>query len=173
MLTEEALKDFRDYVVSQSRRNLTIKDRNVSKKLWNSISGDYKTSKNSFELSFSMEEYGMYLDQGVKGKFSGTRAPNSPFKFGSGTGRKGGLTDGINKWVRQRKFQFRNRETGKFMSYEQTASTIIHSIYTKGTKPTLFFTKPFENAFKRLPDDLIEKYGLDVEDLIQFTTKRK
>lgn len=173
MLTEEALKDFRDYVVSQSRRNLTIKDRNVTKKLYNSIGGNYKVNKNSFELSFSMEEHGMYLDKGVRGKFSGTKSPDSPFKFGSGTGRKGGLTDGINKWVRQRKFQFRNRETGKFMSYDQTASLIIHSIYTKGTKPTLFFTKPFENAFKRLPDELVEKYGLDVVDLMEFTTKRK
>jgi hypothetical protein len=27
----------------------------------------------------------------------------------------------------------------------------------------LFFTKPFEKAFKKLPDVLIDKYGLDAE----------
>jgi hypothetical protein len=34
----------------------------------------------------------------------------------------------------------------------------------------MFFTKPFEAAFKRLPDDLIEKFGLDIEDFLKFTT---
>jgi len=35
----------------------------------------------------------------------------------------------------------------------------------------LFFTKPFEQGFKKLPDELIEKFGLDVEDFLAFTLK--
>ena len=37
---------------------------------------------------------------------------------------------------------------------------------------TLSFTslcKPFEQAFKTLPDELIEKFGLEVLDLFDFT----
>jgi hypothetical protein len=44
------------------------------------------------------------------------------------------------------------------------------SVYHQGIKPSLFFTKPFEAAFKRLPDDLIEKFGLDAEKLFMNTT---
>jgi hypothetical protein len=107
-----------------------------------------------------MEEYGAYQDQGVKGKKSSAKAPNSPFKFGSGTGKKGGLTEGMQKWVQRRRIQFKNKD-GKFMSYKSTAWVITKSIYAKGMKPSLFFTKPFEAAYKNLPEELIEKYGLE------------
>ena len=118
-----------------------------------------------------MEQYGQFLDLGVKGKVSSQRAPNSPFKYGSGTGRKGGLAEGIRGWVKARRFQFRNKENGKFMSYEQTSQLITRSIYLKGTKPTLFFSKPFEKGFEKLPQDLVEAYGLDIESFLKFTLK--
>lgn len=160
---QEAINKFREYVISQSRANLTRMDKNVNRKLYNSIKGVSKVSKNSIELSFTMEGYGDIQDKGIKGKNSSAKAPNSPFRFGTGTGRKGGLTKAINKWVKQRRFQFRNKEDGKFMSYDSTAWLITKSIYSKGIKPSLFFTKPFEKAFKNLPQELVEKYGLDVQ----------
>lgn len=160
---QESINKFRDYVISQSRANLTRMDKNVNKKLYNSIKGVSKVSKNSIELSFTMEPYGDVQDKGIKGKNSSAKAPNSPFRFGTGTGRKGGLTTAIQKWVKQRRFQFRNKEDGKFMSYDATAWLVTKSIYSKGIKPSLFFTKPFEKAFKNLPQELVEKYGLDAE----------
>ena len=116
-----------------------------------------------------MEDYGVFQDKGVRGKTSSTKAPNSPFRFGSGKGKKGGLTEGINKWVKRRRFQFRDKKTGRFMSYNSTAFLISRSIYNKGIAPSLFFTKPFEKAFKNLDKDLIEAYKLDVEQLIKTT----
>jgi hypothetical protein len=60
-------------------------------------------------LLLSMLEYGEYQDKGVRGKeASPINTAKSPFRFGSGTGRKGGLTEAINKWVRARRFQFRD-----------------------------------------------------------------
>ena len=44
-------------------------------------------------------------------------------------------------------------------------------IFKKGIKPSLFFTKPFEAAFKNLPDELVEAFGLDVENLIKYSLK--
>ena len=161
---QKALDRFREHVISQSRANLTRMDKNVNKKLYNSIKGTSKVSPNSIELSFEMEEYGEFQDKGVKGKQSTSKAPNSPFRFGSGTGRKGGLTEAIEKWVQQRRFQFKNKDTGKFLSYKSTAWIITRSIYRTGIKPSLFFTKPFEKAFRNLPEELVEKYGLDLED---------
>jgi len=167
--TLSTLQAFNKYVIKQSRTNLTKKDKNVSKSLYNSIKSTEKVSPNSIESYIEMEQYGQFLDKGVKGKFSSQRAPDSPFKFGSGTGKKGGLTEGIRGWVKARRFQFKNRETGKFMSYEQTAQLITRSIYMKGTKPTLFFSKTFEDGFKKLPEELIKAYGLDLESFIKFT----
>jgi hypothetical protein len=123
-----------------------------------------------------MEDYGAYQDSGVKGKSSGNSLntfKQGGFRFGSGTGEKGGLTKGINQWVKDRRFQFKNKENGKFLSYEQTAFIITRSIWQKGIKPTRFFSKPFEVGFERLPDELIEAYGLDVEKLLKETTFKK
>ena len=161
---QEAIDKFRKYVVQQSRSNLTKQKKNASKSLYNSIKGISKVNPNSISLYFEMEEHGIYQDKGVKGKTSSTKAPNSPFKFGSGTGKKGGLTNGIQKWVKQKRFQFRD-EQGRFMSYNSTAFLITRSIYNKGLKPSMFFTKPFEKAFDRLPDELVEAYGIDIEKL--------
>lgn len=163
MEIEKHLSTFIKEVVRQSKSNLTRQDRNVSKKLYNSIKGDYKIHKNSIGLYFTMEEHGEYLDKGVKGKKSGSLAPKSPYRFGSGTGKKGGLTEGIKKWVKSRGFQFRDKQ-GKFMSFESTAFLITRKIYNKGTKPSLFFTKAFEGRFKKLPNELIEKFGLDIDE---------
>lgn len=158
-----ALNEFRDYVIKQSRSNLTRQKKNVDRKLYNSLKGSARALPNSIEVFFTMEEYGQYQDKGIKGKTSANKAPNSPFKFGSGTGRKGGLTESINKWVKKRRIQFKNKDNGQFMSYDSTAWLITRSIYHKGIKPSLFFTKPFEKAFSKLPDILVKRYGLDVE----------
>jgi len=144
---QQELNRFAKYVIQQSRTNLTKSKKNSSKELYNSLDYDLNVSPNSFSMSFLMEDYGIFQDKGVKGKTSSNKAPNSPFKFGSGRGKKGGLTEGIDKWVRRKRFQFRDRKSGRFMSYESTAFLITRSIYNKGVKPSLFFTKPFEKAF--------------------------
>jgi hypothetical protein len=57
------------------------------------------------------------------------------------------------------------------MSYENTAFLITRSIWQKGIKPSRFFSKPFEVAFKKLPDEVIEAYALDLEKLIKQSLK--
>jgi hypothetical protein len=171
--TNKVLTKFSKYVVTQSRANLTRKDKNVKGNLYKSIKGETFTGKNSIGLYFEMEDYGEFQDKGVKGVSSSAKAPNSPYRFGSGTGRKGGLTEGINQWVKDRRFQFKDNETGRFMSYEQTAFIITRSIYQKGIEASRFFSKPFEVGFERLPNELIEAYALDVEKLLQQTVNKK
>jgi len=167
----KTLSKFVKYVVTQSKSNLTRQDKNVNKRLYNSIKGNSFVGKNSIGLYFEMEEYGEFQDKGVKGKSSSTKAPNSPFRFGSGTGKKGGLTSGILEWVRARRFQFKDRNTNRFMSYESTAYLITRSIYQKGIKPSRFFSKPFEAGFEKLPNEVVESYGLDIEKLMKQSLK--
>ena len=170
---EKELKNFAKYVVTKARINLRGSDKNSSGKLAKSLDSDVKVSKNSFQLAFMMEDYGVFQDKGVRGKSSSAKAPNSPFKFGSGTGRKGGLSEGINKWVKRKRFQFRDKKSGRFLSYDSTAFLISRSIYQKGIAPSLFFTKPFEKAFKGLNKELVEAYKLDVEALMKNSINNK
>jgi hypothetical protein len=172
--TQKVLDIFKQLVLNQSRAMLSKKGKNVSSDLYRSLDGFVKAMPNSISVSFEMEEYGYYQDRGVKGAKSsypeigryGTLA-----KFGSGKGKKGGLSKGIKQWVRAKRFQFRDKKTGKFMSYDSTAFLITRSVYNKGIKPSLFFTKPFERAFEKLPNELINSFGLDVEDFLAFTLK--
>ena len=169
---QEELDKFKNYVIQQSKSNLSKLKKNDTKGLYNAIKGEAKAMPNSFYLAFDLGKYGAYVDQGVRGKNSSAKAPNSPFKFGSGKGKKGGLTQGIQRWVKARRFQFRDKKSGKFTSYESTAFLITRSIYSKGTKPSLFFTKPFQKYFEKLPQELIVKYGLDVEELFKYTIQQ-
>lgn len=68
-----------------------------------------------------------------------------------------------------KRIQFKSKQSGKFLSYQSTSFLIARSIYHKGIKPSLFFTKPFEKAFERLPDELVEAYGLDLEQFLKYT----
>ncbi len=51
-------------------------------------------------------------------------------------------------------------------NYKTIGFLIARSIFEKGIKPSLFFTKPFERAFKRLPEDLREAFGEDLNKLL-------
>jgi len=168
----EELNKFAKYVIQQSRSNLTKGKKNTSKELYNSLGYDIESSKDSTSMAFKMADYGKFQDLGVKGKDSSAKAPNSPYRFGTGSGKKGGLTKGIDKWVRRRGIQFRDKK-GKFLSYKQTEYIITRSVYKTGMKASMFFTKPFEAAFKRLPDDLVKAYSIGIEKQIQINIKEK
>jgi hypothetical protein len=169
---EKVITRFRDYVIQQSRSNLTRTKHNNTSSLYKSLNGEVVTEKNFTIVGFQMNDYGTFVDLGVKGKTSSNKAPNSPYKFGSGSGQKGGLTKGINKWVKQKGFQFRDKKTGRFLSYESTAYLITRSIFHKGIKPSLFFTKPFEAGYKKYIEvDLIKAFGQDVETIVDYNLK--
>lgn len=164
--TKEYLNAFAKYVIQQSRSNLTKQNKNVDKKLYDSLDKEIEVGANSFRMSFLMEDYGAYQDKGVSGT---QKKYNTPFSYKS---KKPPLKP-ITQWVTKRRFQFRNKETGKFMSYQSTAFLVRNGIFKNGIKPSLFFTKPFEKAFERLPDELVEAYGLDVEQFLEYTINKK
>ena len=164
--TKEYLNAFAKYVIQQSRSNLTKQGKNVDKKLYNSLDKEIEVGANSFRMAFLMEDYGTFQDKGVSGT---QKKYDTPFSYKS----KRPPLKPIQDWVTKKRFQFRNKETGKFMSYKSTAFLITRGIFKNGIKPSLFFTKPFEKAFERLPDELVEAYGLDVEQFLQYTINKK
>ena len=154
------LNKFRDYVVSQAKSNLTRQGKNSSKSLYNSIKGNVKANPNSFEMDFSMEEYGFYQDKGVSGI---KKKYNTDFKYTN----KMPPAKAFDKWVVRKGLA--PREKGKFKSRKSLSFAIARSVYINGIKPSLFFTKPFEKAIKRLPEDLVEAFGLDAIKLFNNT----
>tara|TARA_R100000278_G_scaffold40193_1_gene35389 strand:+ start:1578 stop:2096 length:519 start_codon:yes stop_codon:yes gene_type:complete len=163
--TYNVLNEFKKYVIQQARTNLTRGKKNVNSKLYKSLDGDVEVGKTSFSLSFVMEDYGVFQDKGV----SGTKKKyNTPFSYTS----KRPPAKSLEKWIGKRGFQFRDAK-GRFLSYKSMSYIISKSIFEKGIKPSLFFTKPFEKAFERLPNELVEAYGLDVEDFLAFTFNNK
>jgi hypothetical protein len=170
--TQAVILKFRNYVIQQSRSNLTKQRKNDTKALYNSIKGEIVTDNDYTLVGFTMDEHGLYQDKGVRGKSSSAKAPNSPYRFGSGRGLKGSLTKNIDKWVVRRRIQFRDRETGRFLSYKSTAFLITRSIFHKGLKPSLFFTKPFEAGYKKYIDvDLLKAFGQDVGTIVSTNLK--
>ena len=154
---QKVLDRFRDHVVSVSKRNLTNSQKNSSKKLYNSIKGEVKAMPNSISIQFSMEDYGAFQDAGV----SGTKKKyNTPYSYKS----KMPPSKAFDKWITRKGLAPRDK-SGKFTKRKSLAFLIARSIYRNGIKPSLFFTKPFEAAYKNLPEELIEAYGLDAIEL--------
>lgn len=163
--TQKTLEAFKDFVIQQARTRLTKGNKNVSKSLYDSLKGFVKTTPNAIEVSFEMDEYGLYQDKGVSGK---QKKYNTPYSFKS----KMPPVKPLAEWAKKRNIRLRD-EQGRFArgNYNTIGFLIARSIYKKGIKPSLFFTKPFEQGFEKLPDTLIEQFGLDVEDFLAYTIK--
>lgn len=165
---EIALQRFAKAVVKQAKTNLTKSKRNTSKKLYNSLDKYYiNVSENSFELSFKMEDYGAYLDKGVEGVKGKKGVFTKPTKFRYKS--KMPPTKALDKWIVKKGIRGIRNDKGQFIKRDSLKFAIARSIYNYGIPQTLFFTKPFERNFKRLPKDIIESFKLDVDKFINTT----
>jgi len=167
------LNAFAKNIVDSAKKNL-VDDRKSLGSLYQSVSYTYNQSQDEIIIGFLMEDYAKFVDKGVRGKTStypATSAALSKFQYGSGNFPKGGLRKGINAWLRKKRFQFRDKK-GRFMSYDSMTYIISRSIYNKGIKANLFFTKPFEAGLRVLSKDLGNAFLLDVESAINFNEKK-
>ena len=175
---QDELNRFAKYVISQSRANLTRGKKNSSKELYNSLDSNVKVSKNSFELTFLMEDYGVFQDKGVKGtKSNYVENKDSPFSYKSKGGKNGlkGMPPpkAFDKWIVRKGLKGLRDKKGQFISRKSLQFMIAKSVFEKGVKASLFFTKPFEKALKNIDKDLIKAYKLDVEALMKNSINNK
>ncbi len=164
--TKEALNLFARTVIRKARAN---KLSTVGQSLEHKVT----PHPNSFHLSFKALPYLDYVDRGVGGskssfvglgrEFKGERIPRFKDKHPP--------TKDILAWVRKKRMRLRDKESGEFVkgSQKSLAFLIGRSIFERGLRPSLFFTKPFKEEFKNLPPKLVEAYSLDVEDFIDST----
>ncbi len=164
------LQSFGKYVVQQSRSNLTKQKHNVSKELYNSIHYKLEEKNGNFDLAFIMDEYGTFLDKGVKGanpslvKGGKQKGGNSPYSFRN----KRPPMQPIADWAKKRNIRLRDKE-GKFKkgNYRTIGFILQRSIFAQGIKPSMFFTKPFLAAFDRYPELLSKAFAQDIIDIFK------
>lgn len=180
------LEDVRDLIVNEAKKNLA--DEGMVGKLYESIEGTpIKETKSSLSFEVKMEDYGKFQDKGVKGSdpskvvggekaIRGQQAPNSPYRFGSGTMR-GTFDDfalSIADWAKNKGYRLRD-EKGRFVrgTFETIGKIIAGNIYNRGLRPTMFFTNAFESAQKRVQEKLEKGLKLDIEKDIEISTNKK
>jgi len=161
---EGVLKRFRDYVIQQSRSNLTKQNKNSSKELYNSIDGEIVTENGFSIVGFTMVDYGHYQDKGVSGKL---KKYNTPYSYKD----KMPPAKAFDKWIVKKGIAPRNAK-GEFQTRKSLQYAIARSVFLNGIKPSLFFTKPFEEGYKKYIDtDLIKAIGQDVETMVDYNLK--
>jgi len=168
MLADQYLRDelnkFAKYVIQQSRSNLSKGKKNVSKELYNSLGYEISQSGSSMSLGFDMVDYGKFQDRGVSGT---EKKYNTPYKYTN----KMPPAKAFDKWTVRKGIAPRGKG-GKFEKRKGLNYAIAKSIYKKGIRPSMFFTKPFAAAFKRLPDELVEAYSIGIEKQIQVNISK-
>jgi len=169
---DKVLQDFGKKVVKLAKIRIgrTNKGRriNTTGKLKNSI--NYKQSKEKNEVDFYFEDYGINVDAGVVGKKKRILKnwDKSIFKRGSGYSTKPPPFTKIRKWIDDKPIKPRNLSSGKFVNFKDTdvkdrmAYAIRKKIFDYGKQPTLFFSDPFNDEYKKLPNDAIKAFANDV-----------
>ena len=170
--TIKALNDFAQNIVVPYMRNLTKSKAYDKGGLYQSIrsevvEGGGNTGIGAGEYSINIviddpgSSYFDFVDKGVKGTESSLKAPNSPYRFGTGTGPRGGLTRSITEWS-QRKGLYKYR------------FGIIKNIYKYGLKTRPILDPTFDYAQKlietsyeeRLEQGFADDMNLIIENLI-------
>ena len=170
---ERYLNSFGKSVVNKAKGILKRKKKVVSSELLNSISYKLQKDTEGFTVQFFMANYGTFIDKGVSGTkkineyttYDG-RKVESPYKFGTGSSRvgkaKGGMSGIMAKWVQKRGFQWKDKKTGRFMSYKSMGYLIARSIYSRGLKSTSFFQRPLQLGMKNFNEEVGEAIKVDI-----------
>ena len=172
-MLEKELKIFAKEVIKDAKRNLTkhkIKDSDLSKSLKFTVKKDV--------LTFYMNDYGMFVDAGVKG-VGGTKRYEDGVKLKSPkawkkkkvTNNKYKYTDkmppimAFNGFSIKKGIAPRNKK-GQFTSRKSLLFAIAKSVYHTGLKTTDFFQDAFYNQIDNAIVDLEKAMVIKLEDAI-------
>ena len=181
---KEILNEYGKSVVEEAKKNLT-EEKNGSGNLYNSIKYILEVEENLFLLDFLMEDYGPFVDQGVKGADPSLvtsqktgrkgiqKAPYSKFKY---TSKKPPLEMLVN-WAKSKNVRFRVKKGqkggGQFKkgSYRSMGFWLQKSIFAQGMAPTYFFSKPYNNGIEKYELQIAEAFLADIESKMIFIEK--
>jgi len=162
---QRVFNNFRRAVISKARKILKKEDKVATGRLYKSITlkAEMKDHVISFNPFTKGADYWKYVDQGVQGAKNNFKAPDSPFKFGSGTGPKGKLVPAIDRWTIAKPIPEVRDERGRFIPRKELVRRIARSVYMYGLRPTNFITDPLEQMYKKYSDDMQQAISDDLE----------
>jgi len=176
--TIQALKAFRKYLITQSRRNLSLNGIKSSSKLYKSIKGVVALKRNRDrlgrfsggsmpELDVFMTKYAKFVDGGVKGTHDkDSNANQKRYKFNPS--KKAIDYGAAEAFVNKKRIRLRDSK-GRFLNKRQTIRGIAAAIHAKGIKRSLFLTKPFQKGYKRLVNNVAEGAANDItNNMVKF-----
>lgn len=159
---QKELELFKKRVIQQAKSNLTRMGKNSSGALHKGLKGEVTVFRTgNFALEFDLGKYGEFQDKGVSGK---KKKYNTPFSYKS----KMPPSKVFEQWVKNKGIKGRDKK-GRFITTKSLTFLIARGIFNNGIKPSLFFTKPFENEYKKLSNDLVEAFGLDIDEFLKYT----
>ena len=159
---QKELELFKKRVIQQAKSNLTKMGKNSTGALHKGLKGDVTVFRTgNFALEFDLGKYGEFQDKGVSGK---KKKYNTPFSYKS----KMPPSKVFEQWVKNKGIKGRDKK-GRFITTKSLTFLIARGIFNNGIKPSLFFTKPFENEYKKLSSDLVTAFGLDIDEFLKYT----
>jgi hypothetical protein len=158
---EKIMNAFAKYVVKEARQELVKEKKNTTNKLSDSLEYKVNRYKDSIDVLFSMEKYGFFQDLGVSGK---KVKYNTPYSYGS----KMPPSKAFDQWVIRKGLKGVRDKKGKFIPRKSLRYLVARSVFNNGIKPSYFFTKPFQSAFKFLPQELRDAFVFDIEQDEKF-----
>ena len=159
---QKELELFKKRVIQQAKSNLTKMGKNSTGALHKGLNGDVTVFRTgNFALEFDLGKYGEFQDKGVSGK---KKKYDTPFSYKS----KMPPSKVFEQWVKNKGIKGRDKK-GRFITTKSLTFLIARGIFNNGIKPSLFFTKPFENEYKKLSNDLVEAFGLDIDEFLKYT----
>jgi hypothetical protein len=184
---EKYLKSFGEEVVRGAKANLSSAGKGGGN-LEKSIDFKVVPYSNGFVVQFLMEDYGTFVDKGVKGaggtiksgkhkgSYGGRRhyitwegkRKDSPYQYGSGKGKKNGIYKGIGSFIRKKGLQPRS-EGGQYMTTVGLKIAIVRVLWIKGIHGISFFQKPLGLAMEDSGEKLLEAITKDIMDNLSTT----
>ena len=162
---KSALEKYRDLVIKDAKQELARQKKKNTGGLYDKIIGqEVKIYPNSLEFNIEMPYYATFVDKGVSGT---EKKYNTPYKYTD----KMPPTRVFDKWIIKKGIAPRTGG-GQFRSRESIKFAIAKTIYKRGIKPSLFFTKPFQKYFKDVPQEITDAFGLDVANFMSFIIKQ-
>lgn len=184
---ERFLKSFGKEVEKRAKKNLKAAGKGGGK-LEKSIKSKVVKIGGDLLNTWTMEYYGEFVDKGVKGKggkigkksiggrryyttWEGKRK-DSPYKFGNGTGKKGGLRKGIASFIKKKGLQPRSKG-GQYMSTKSLVFLFSRSVYIRGIHGISFFQNSLMIGMKTFGKRLAAAVKKDIEDNLRDGAKNK
>lgn len=175
--TIKVLNDFAQNIVVPYMRKLTREKAYDKGGIFQSIrsevvkdGGNTGISAGEYSINIIIDEPGSdyfdFVEKGVRGTQSSAKAPTSPYRFGTGSGPKGGLTRSISEWsARKGLYEYRFGIIKNIYKYGLKARPILDPTYDYVNQlVNSTFEQRMEQGFADDMNRIIENFVNEIEN---------